>query len=69
MYHISPFFLLSIYFHRKLCLFADRDIESDEEITIDYSPKHEIPIDRLNSSYSLVIECACGTARCRGNIY
>lgn len=54
---------------QKLCIFADRDIKADEEISIDYSPRDCVPVDRLNSSHSHVVECLCGTKSCRGNIY
>lgn len=58
------------FFHyRKLCIFADQDIKVDEEITIDYSPRDCVPVDRLNLSHSQVVECVCGTKSCRGNIY
>lgn len=54
---------------QKICIFADRKIKKDEEITIDYSPKDSVPVDRANSSQHIFKECLCGTKLCRGNIY
>ncbi|CAG9807044.1 unnamed protein product [Chironomus riparius] len=56
--------------NQKLCIFALRQIEKDEEITIDYSPIESVPTtERMNCSRSFYIECHCGSKACRGTIY
>ncbi|XP_070509245.1 histone-lysine N-methyltransferase SUV39H1-A-like [Chironomus tepperi] len=55
---------------QKLCIFALRQIEKDEEITIDYSPVESVPTsDRMNASRTYYVECHCGSKACRGTIF
>ncbi|KAG5672767.1 hypothetical protein PVAND_002863 [Polypedilum vanderplanki] len=56
--------------NQKLCIFADRDIKYDEELTIDYCPRYDVPTsDQIDYSQKFICECHCGSSLCRGNIY